>query len=75
MTGKHTEIWSYPWLNRYSLVDKCGWNSMEITDGRNRKVSNLILGDEWKNHLESVPIQMKNTVYTIIIHAQKQDDF
>lgn len=74
-TGENTDIWFDPWLNGSSLVDKFGWNFMSVSGGRNRKVSALISGNNWKDHLEFIPTQIQNAVYNIEIHDQKQQDF
>lgn len=75
VNGEHTDIWTDAWINGYSIVDKYGWKTMAVTDGNHRKVSSLISANKRKNCMDNMPTQIQNTMQSIKIRNQKQNDF
>lgn len=75
INGDNTDIWVDLWINGTSLLEKHGWNFMNVSGGLNRKVSTLLAGNVWKDNLDYVPTHIQKTMHDIKVHYQEQRDF
>jgi hypothetical protein len=74
VNGDTTSLWFDPWINGTSLIDNVGWNAMTVLRGSDKKVSDLISNNKWKQNINFVPTQYHQTIHNINIQPQMEKD-
>lgn len=48
VVGKSTSLWYDPWISGSHLINRLGYQAMEVMGGENLCVDSIILNSEWR---------------------------